>query len=261
MKCVKVDLPTTISELKIEIFADCHLGSKVCDYSLIQERIKRVQKEENTYALILGDLINNSTKTSVGDCYEDPLSPMDQMKLVITTFEPIKDKIIGIVSGNHERRTYKTDGIDLMWLFAKELNLIDKYDYVACLLFIRFGKMNSHYSNKKYCTSLYMSHGDGQGGRTIGGKANGLQRRGQIVNASIIVTGHTHAPLTFRDAYYEINYGTSSVKLKDQLFINASACLGYENYAEQVGLRPSPTKSPTIIIRGGKDDVLTDVVL
>lgn len=256
MKCIKVDLPRELEGIKIELFSDLHLGSKKCNYSEIQERIKRVKENDNVYALILGDVLNNSTKTSVGDVYEEELTPMQQVNLAIRTFEPIKDKILGICSGNHERRSYKTDGVDLLYFMASELGLSNSYDYSACLLFVRLGcdsnRVKSGKNSRKICYSIYMTHGDGQGGRTIGGKANGLQRRGQIVNADIVITGHTHAPLSFRDCCFEVDYQNSSFHKKEQLFVNASATLDYEEYAELFGMRPSSIISPKIILSGKK---------
>lgn len=254
-----MELPETISELRIEIFSDLHIGSRRHNYYDLEERIKRVQNEPNTYAILLGDICNNSTKTSVGDVYDEELTPMQQIMTAIRLFEPIKDKIIGITSGNHERRTYKQDGIDIMHFLATELGLIDRYDYTSCLLFIRFGKggRDTHY--RKVVYSLYMTHGDGQGGRTMGGKANGLQRRGQIVDADIIVTGHTHAPMTFRDAYYKIDYPNSCVHKMEQMFVNASATLDYESYAELYGMKPGSSSSPVIVLDGNAKRMKTTI--
>lgn len=254
MKCVKVDLPAEHKEIFIEIFSDLHIGSKKCDYKAIQERIEKVKSDPNRYCIVLGDICNNSTKTSVGDVYEEELTPMQQVQKAVRLFEPIKHKIIGITSGNHERRSYKTDGIDLSYFFARELRVEHLYDYCACLLFIRFGKAKSHGAGGshggKMCYTLYMTHGDGNGGRTIGGKMNGLQRRGQIVDADIVVTGHTHSPATFRDSFFRIDYQNSSVSQREQLFVNASATLNYEEYAELYGMRPSSNVSPVIVLDG-----------
>lgn len=251
MKPVKCDLPETIDTLYIEIFSDLHIGSKKCNYKLIQERINKVLNDENRYCIILGDLMNNSTKTSVGDVYEEELTPMAQVKHAITLFGPIKDKILLCTAGNHERRSYKTDGIDLMWMFAKELGIIDKYDYCACLGFIRFGKSTQKQNRgRKICYSMYVSHGDGIGGRTSGSKANGLERKGQIIpQADIMVVGHTHMPLGFRDSYFDIDYQNSTIHKKDRLYVNASATLEYEEYAELYGMKPSSTESPVIVLR------------
>lgn len=258
MKCVKVNLPMDLTEVTIEIFSDLHLGSKKCDYNLIRERVKKVEENKNVYAIVLGDVLNNSTKTSVGDVYEEELTPMQQVQLAVNIFKPIKDKIIGICSGNHERRSYKTDGVDLLYFLSSELGLADKYDYCSCLLFVRLGLRTDRSTTGKgarqHCYSIYMTHGDGQGGRTIGGKANGLQKRGQVVNADIIVTGHTHAPLSFRDCAFVVDYHNNTVNKKEQLFVNASATLEYEEYAELYGMRPSSIVSPKIILSGVKKE-------
>lgn len=261
MKCIKVDLPTELKQIEIEIFADLHIGSKKCDYKSIMERVEKVRDNENRFCIIVGDIINNSTKTSVGDVYEEELTPMQQIKKAVNMFEPIKDKIIGITAGNHERRSYKTDGIDLVYFFASELRLQHLYDYCACLLFIRFGKkVGKGVGGRHGCKllySLYMTHGDGNGGRTIGGKMNGLQRRGQIVDADVVVTAHTHSPASFRDCFYQIDYHNNTVQKKEQLFVNAAATLNYEEYAELYGMRPSSVVSPVIVLNGSKKNMQT----
>jgi predicted phosphodiesterase len=262
MKCVKNDLPQELNKIEIEIFSDLHLGSKKCDYMSIQKRIERVKENDYVYAIILGDVLNNSTKTSVGDVYEEELTPMQQVKKATMLFEPIKDKILGVCSGNHERRSYKTEGIDLLYFMCSELGIHNKYDYCSCLLFIRVGQTKGGKIAKnirQVCYTLYMTHGDGQGGRTIGGKANGLQRRGQVVDADIVVTGHTHAPLSFRDCCYQIDYQNSGVVKKEQLFVNASATLNYEEYAELYGMKPSSVLSPVILLNGTKKEALVSM--
>ena len=260
MKCIKNNLPENLSKIEIEIFSDLHLGSRKCDYKAIQERIKRVQENDYVYAIVLGDVLNNSTKTSVGDVYEEELTPMQQIQKATLMFAPIKDKILGVCSGNHERRSYKTDGVDLLYFMCAELGIPDKYDSCACLLFIRLGHHTGHARDGKnarqICYSLHMSHGEGQGGGTIGGKANGLQRRGQMIDADIVVTGHTHAPFSFRECFYRIDYQNSTVILREQLLVNASATLNHEEYAELQGMKPSSKQSPVIILNGTKKEML-----
>lgn len=257
MKCIKVNLPWEMTQAKIEIFSDLHIGSKKCNYDEIHKRIEKVKNSENTYCVILGDICNNSTKTSVGDVYEEELTPMKQVQKAVMMFEPIKDKIIGITSGNHERRSYKTDGLDLGYFFANELGKADCYDYCSCLLLVRIGICPRHRAvneknRRQNAYSIYMTHGDGNGGRTVGGKANGLQRRGQIVDADIFITGHTHAPISFRDSAFKIDYPNNKVVQFEQLFVNASSTLNYEEYAELYGMRPSSMESPVIYLDGRK---------
>lgn len=96
MKPIVNELPDTLDSITIEIFSDLHIGSKKCDYKSIIEMRDRVLNDRTRYCILLGDICNNSTKTSVGDVFEEELTPMEQMKKAIEIFEPIKDKILGI---------------------------------------------------------------------------------------------------------------------------------------------------------------------
>lgn len=257
MKSVKIDLPIELDGIDIEIFSDMHLGSKKCDFKTIQERVNKVKENQNTYCIIVGDVLNNSTKTSVGDVYEEQLTPMQQVKQAISIFEPIKDKILGCVSGNHERRSYKTDGIDLLYFMCSELGISDRYDFASCLLFIRLGKSKVCISKGKFrkvLYTLYMTHGSA-GGRTVGAKANYLERLSGNINADIIVVGHTHTPLNFPIQTICVDEQNSGFYMKEQYLVNASSTLNYEEYAELYGMRPSSKKSPTILLNGKKKEV------
>lgn len=254
MKFVKNDLPAELQEIEIEIFSDLHIGSKRCDYKLIQERVKRVKENDNVYAILTGDLCNTALKNSKSDVYEDALKPKEQLNQACSLFEPIKDKILGICQGNHEQRIDKETNIDILYLMARQLDIDNKYDATSCLLFIRFGKQRNNQSKKtatgrKICYSIYISHGSG-GGATIGAKANQLEKRGNIIDSDIVVMGHTHLPLTFRTCSYKVDPQNNSAYLKEQVFVNASATLDPEEYAERIGCKPSSKTSPVIILNG-----------
>jgi len=256
MKCIKHDFGSNVKRIKLIVFSDVHIGSPKCDFELLKEYIDLVKNDDECYCVLLGDIVNNSTKTSVGDVYEEEMSPMDQMKHAINYFEPIKHKILAVTAGNHERRSYKNDGTDLTWFLAKSLGLESKYDYTGCLVFLRFGKIDSHKGgnahNNKCLYTIYLTHGDGQSGRTIGGKMNGLQRRGHIVNADIVITGHTHQLATFKESYFAIDKNNSFVRQCDTTFVNSGSFLNYEAYAELYGMPPTVKGSPTIILSGEK---------
>ena len=240
LKLKVVELP--FDEVELVIFGDTHIGSKKCNFKILKERIEYVRNTPNAYAIMLGDIINNSTRHSVGDCYEEPLSPMNQMKLAVRLFEPIADKILAGCSGNHERRTYRQDGIDLSYFLASELGYADNYDSVAVLLGISLPNKTKQF--------VYLTHGDGAGGRTIGGKANALERRGQIIDADVIVTGHTHQPMTFVESTFVIDRIHENIRTVRQTFVNIDSTLEYEEYAELYGLKPSAVCDPHIFIGG-----------
>ena len=258
MKSITVNLENK-GDIRIIPFSDLHIGSNKCNLGLIKSQIEKVKADKNCYAIIVGDLVNNSTRTSVGDVFAQPLSPMEQMKLAIDLFSPIKDRILAITSGNHERRSYKDCGTDLGWFFAKSMELEDRYDYCAPLLRLRFGNCRCHKKHPGKPTGggdgklnyyIYITHGDGANGSTVGGKANSLNKRGLIVDADVIITGHTHQPLAFTNSAMRINRISGNVDEFTQTFVNCASTLGYEEYAELKGMKPSSNKQPEIILHG-----------
>lgn len=258
MKLITVNLPIEVRDIEIVPISDCHIGSKKCDYNLLKEQISYIANHENAYTIVLGDIINNSTKGSKGDVYAEELSPRESVQKAIELFKPIADKVLGICSGNHERRTSRESGDDLVEHIAFGLGqqVFDRYDYTAGLIFLSFGKatrvyqnqMRSKCRNNQAIISIYFTHGDGTGGRLIGGKANGLERRGQIVDADIIIMGHTHQPLSFSQVSYRVDKNRKICVRHEQLFVNTSATLDYEEYAEQYGMRPSSKRCPKILL-------------
>lgn len=253
MRIIDIRLGEELDEVEIVPFWDLHIGSPKCKYDEIQSRISYVQNVANAYAIIGGDLCNNSTRDSVGDTYTEQLTPMEQIKMAVELFRPISDKILGICSGNHERRSYKKEGVDLDYFFASELGLADKYDYTAGLIFLQFGlqkRTASCHKARPQLYTIYFTHGDGQGGRTIGGKVAGLQRRGDMIDADVIITGHTHQPFSTRQCKFRINPPTRSISKVDQLLVNTDATIEYEQYAEIMGLPPSSTFNPRIMLCG-----------
>lgn len=251
MKCVSVDLGNKPRMIEIMPISDVHYGSPEFNFKDFKKQIDYIKENDDVYTILNGDLIDNSTKTSVGDVYSEQVPPLEQIKGVINFLEPIKDKILGITNGNHCLRTYKQDGIDLMWIVAKTLGLEDRYDATSLLVFVRFGKgPGGRHTDYKYCYTIYSSHGDGINGKTVGGRANGLERRGNIVDADVIITSHTHSPLIFSKQQFKIDYHNSSVNCFEQVFVNTGANLDYSSYAERYGLAPTSMKKPVIVLNG-----------
>ena len=67
---------------------------------------------------------------------------MEQIQKAIDLFNPIKDKILAVTTGNHESRTYNKEGIDLIEVMARQMGLYDKFTKSGALIFIRFGEQS-----------------------------------------------------------------------------------------------------------------------
>src|SRR5574344_1352154 len=124
----------------------------MCDYKLIQGLIEHIRATENAYCILGGDLMDTAISSSIGDTYGASIQPMEQLKTCVKLFEPIKDKILCILPGNHENRVYKSDGIDMTALMAAQLGLSERYTDTTALLFVRFGLNNK---GRKVCYTIY----------------------------------------------------------------------------------------------------------
>ena len=253
MKAIKCDLPFAES-IEIHPMADLHIGDPQSDYKSILERIEYIRKTPNAYCILDGDLMDTAIASSIGDTYSANLQPMEQLKQCVKIFEPIKDKILAVLPGNHENRVYKSDGIDLTEIMCSQLGIPEKYSPTTALLFIRFGRQATHGHNRTQFYTAYVTHGSG-GGRREGGKVNRLADLASIVDADIYIHAHTHLPLIFKESFFRVSGSNSSVALVDKLFVNTAASLNYGGYGDRMGYKPASKKSPVIYLDGLKHDM------
>lgn len=245
VRVIKQDLPTDLSQIELHVFADDHQGDAHCDLDLVKKRIEYVKDTPNAYALLNGDIMNNATKTSVSDTYTG-MTPMEELRQAIDIYRPIADKILAIDPGNHERRTYRTEGIHLTEIMARELGIYDVYSEGTTVLFLRFGDDAKH---RKILYTIYMTHGSG-GGRTAGGKIKKLMDLEAIIDTDIYIHSHTHLPALARLGFFRTSHVTSSVYMVDKLFVNTAASLNYGGYGETQGYAPSSKAAPVIYLNG-----------
>lgn len=259
MKTIKIDLPSDLEEIELYPLFDWHIGDSMSDAFLIEDTLKRIKETPNAYCILGGDLMDTAIASSVGDAYAAHLQPMEQLKLCVKLFEPIKDKILCIVPGNHEARVLKSVGIDTTAMMAAQLGLSDKYSETTALLFIRFGSETRRASEgRKMVYSVYVTHGSG-GGRREGGKINRLADLAQIVDADVYLCGHTHLPAVFREGYFRTSKNSSNVQYVDRLFVNAAAALSYGGYGDKAGFKPASKQSPVIFLNGKRHGVYAKI--
>ena len=260
MNTIKIDLSQDISQLEIHTFADEHIGDEHCDIKRLLTRIDYVKNTPNAYCILNGDILDNATRTSIGDVYMQEFDPMGQLEKAVEMFSPIKDKILCITHGNHENRTYKKEGINLSRLIARQLGLDEKYTPTSAVLFIRFGKAsngkketNGSGKVRKICYTVYTLHGSG-GGRKEGAKAIRLADMASIIDTDIYIHSHTHLPMVMKQAFHRIDTQNSTVACVDKLFVNTAANLKYGGYGEAGEFKPSSMETPIIYLNGTKKE-------
>ena len=253
MKTIKINLPKDLRSVEIHTFSDWHIGDKACDMESIKEQLLHIANTPNAYVICNGDLMNNATKNSVSDCYAEVIPPMEQIQTLCELLEPIKDKILMFTQGNHEARTYRSDGIDLTALLSQQLGLYERYTREGGVVFLRVGENNAHAKGRQVCYTIYCTHGSG-GGRKEGAKAIRLADMASIVDTDIYIHSHTHLPMIMKQNFYRIDTCNSAVAEITKLFVNTSAQLKYGGYGQVYEFKPSNTNSPIIYLNGTKKE-------
>lgn len=251
MKSVCIALGEDVRSIELHAFSDWHIGDKHCKMHAIQEHIKYIAETPNAYVICNGDLINNATTASVSDSYAEKMPPMEQLETLCGLLEPIKDRILLMTQGNHESRTYRADGVDLTAVVAQQLGIAERYVREGGVLFLRFGKLNSHNHCRKVRYAIYCSHGSG-GGKKEGSKVNQLAEMAGIVDCDIYVHSHTHLPVIMKQNFFRLDSMNSVVTEVEKLFVNTASQLTYGGYGQTFGLKPSNGTTPVIYLDGRK---------
>lgn len=167
---------------EVVFFGDLHLGSPQCDEQKAKAMLDYCLTN-NVYVLLMGDLIENSTRFSVGaGIYEQLEVAQSQHERIVEWLRPLVDKglILGSLSGNHEDRTYQLSGVNIAKALCRELKI--PYLGSACWNHWRVG-------NETY--SVYALHG-ASGSRYVYTKLKALVDISHSFDADILAMGHVH---------------------------------------------------------------------
>lgn len=251
MKVIKRDLGEKFKQIKLLALSDFHIGDSLCNLKLIRSVLNEVKESDDTFIILNGDLMNNSIKNSVSSIYDEVLSPMEAITRLCDLLEPIKDRILVIHPGNHEWRSYKEDGIDIIRLVARQLGIEDRFSDGWWYLYLTFGIGNKERPMLYTITGI---HGYG-GGRKNGGKINNLVEMSDKVIADLYIMGHTHTPIMTRNTIYLPDYQHRSLVKKDKYYLMTNSFLEYGGYGEQLGYTPSTTEHQEAILNGTKKEI------
>lgn len=253
MKVIKRDLGGNFKSIKLLALSDFHIGDQLCNLKLIKQVLQEVKESPNTFIILNGDLMNNATKSSVSDVYSEAMTPTEQILKLCEILDPIKERILVIHPGNHEFRTLKNDGVDIIRLVAKQLHIEDRFSDGWWYLYLTFG-LNQEKKDRPMLYTITGIHGYG-GGRKNGGKINNLVEMSDKVIADLYIMGHTHTPIMTRNTIYLPDYQHRTLVKKDKYFLMTNSFLEYGGYGETYGFTPGTTDHQEAILNGTKKEI------
>lgn len=238
-KMIDYEVPAELLEGKdhidILLWGDVHYGSKFCDYNMAKQNLDDSARR-GLLIIGMGDLLETATRSSVGSgVYDQQEIVQEQLETMKRWLAPHKDRIIGLLDGNHEERVYKESGLNLTKILCQESGT--KYLGAGRLIRIRVGQ---------HVYSLYVTHGS-SGATLPYTKIKRCLELRQYIDADLYAMGHVHALDSHSRAVHSVNNRRRTVEEHEHLFVLTGHYLNYfESYAHRKGLIPSKKGSPVI---------------
>lgn len=243
------------NDITIIPISDVHLGAREHAAREWATFCDTLLKQPNVYITLGGDLINNATRSSVSNVFDDTMRPRDQKKLMVEMLTPIKDRILCAVTGNHERRSTKDVDDDPTYDIMCKLDLEHLYRENIAFVKIRMGNFEGcGVKNPTYV--LAVTHGAG-GGIYTGGAVNRNERFGYVVDGmDCLIVGHTHKPFVTQPSKIKIDPHNNRVTVKPFKVVSSTSWLEYGGYAAQKMLLPASHALQTITLRGDRKEII-----
>lgn len=237
-------IPKKVGYAEVIFIGDCHYGSPQFDKPRFLRMIDYCLKNK-IYVFLMGDLIEMATRDSVGaGIYEQEYIGQSQYEQMLDLLKPLADKklILGFLNGNHEDRVYKSTGVNIGKLFARELKV--KFLGDAGWNIFKVGKQ--HYS-------VYTLHGR-TGSRFDGTALLALERISTSFYCDLICMGHTHKLISSTVIIQKVLNGL--VKEHKKTLLITGSYLKYDGgYAQTLGLPISKLGSPKVKFYSRKKDI------
>jgi len=238
MKCIHVNESKTAGpKILLVPFGDLHVGAKESNEKKIDEYIDWIKNNKNARVILMGDIMNLGSRDSVGGgVFDDIIEPQEQYNLVLEKFRPIKDRIWGLLAGNHEENRIRSKtSFDLSKMLAKALGVA--FGGFGCYFKVRYGSQNY---------IIYATHGS-SGATKAHTRLKAVTDLSGHFDAEIYLHGHLHELESYQGLFYRVSKRHAEVVKGKRLFVLTGHYLDYEgSYAQAKNMRPTKLGSPKI---------------
>ncbi len=254
------ELSSKLKQVWFVPISDVHYGHPLFSEKHFKRTVDFIGSHNDVYTFLNGDLCEAVTIASKGNIYKQTVEPEMQRDKMIEFLTPIKHKILGMVTGNHELRIKE---IDISKDIAKALGV--PYRPSGMLLKISFGNYNARVEGKPFVFWGYMTHGYG-GARTKSAKAVKAERVATFVDADFYAMSHDHTSNASPSTYLvadprthideESGFSIGRVRAHRKIEVKTNSYIKWGDYAEMGGFSPNDLFTPIIKLLPQGDDLI-----
>lgn len=213
--------PTDWPLLRLYAIGDVHVGSEQFDERAIKKKIQIIKDDPYGVVTVCGDLGDYGLKNSVTNVYRQTLTPAEQTQYIYELFNPIKDKIVSLVPGNHENRITKETSLCPLYDLSVLWGIQDVYRENVAILKLAFGTQSNN--QRQHAFVGITTHGSSirKHQRYIAG----------FQPIDFAVSGHSHTPMYYPHGVVRINAKAETASWGSYMEIVVDANLSPGGYA------------------------------
>lgn len=237
---------------------DMHIGHVNCDLKEIERTIDYISYYDDALWIGMGDYCDAITakdrRFNPKEVSMDFPTPDIQYRTVQEMFEPIKDKCIGLLHGNHDYTHWTEHNHNYVDQMAYNL----KVPYLTVDAYVRLAFERANKNVHIY--NIYAHHGS-SGSKTDTGKVKSIQDLSLIFPMlDLYLMGHVHkrseAPTRVQ---LDVDNKLNIIQHEERFVLTGGYIKGYvegrNTYIETAALPPTSIGSPVIVIKNYYDDV------
>ena len=237
-------------DINIYLIADLHVGALEFLEKEWHEFKERALAEK-AYLIIAGDMMNNATRSSVSNIFDETMRPREQKRWLANELAPFRDHILCATDGNHERRSERDADDSPLYDVMAKLDLEDIYSPDLAFLKLQIGDIKGNgLLNPTY--TFVVTHGAGSGGMT-GASVNKAEKAAAYFDGiDVMVTAHTHKGHISKPVKYVFDKHNNTVKRTHTVVVSCVSWLEWAGYAARGLLPPAIVANPQKIILSGR---------
>ena len=197
--------------VNVYFIGDIHVGSNTCDKKSLQKTINIIKNDKQARVILMGDhgeyITPSDTRRYDKDCVDKKLDTFEkQTNYILNSFLPIRDKIYGVLRGNHEAAFAKYHKEEY-----EEVKVRDESEFLANEFKTNYledmGIITLTVGRKKY--NILTTHGS-RGGTKLAGQIKVLEEIMNMfeISPDVITMGHVHSLQTIVNPKLTFNFKT-----------------------------------------------------
>ena len=245
-KLLDIDMSSFARAYLIPI-TDIHFGMLEVNHPKLLKYINWVKDRPEALICGLGDWFEtpiNRARTQDEPIWPNGMTTEQVVDEALGIFEPVMDRIVFLIDGNHEERALGLTGGSAIQSFVDRANLRDKKGTEQAILKLKVGEIDYR---------VMAQHGWG-GARRTGGQLNKMEEMGAVCgDADVYLTGHEHT--LFMARWDKDIVGNGEMVEMRQNFVGCGCFVGYTRFQRRIARRKPNIGAPRVRFNGTKRDV------